>query len=79
MENLGNYAALTTSVDRENVSLRDEANNKINEAREKIRTLTDPLESAGMDHSIDLLKTGVKKLAEKTKLPVKKVLEVQDA
>jgi len=79
MENLSNYAALTTSVGRENISLKDEANNAINEAREKIRTLTDPLESAGMDHSIDLLKTGVKKLAEKTKLPVKKVLEVQDA
>ena len=79
MENLSNYAALTTSVGRENISLKDEANNLVSEAREKIRTLTDPLESAGMDHSIDLLKTGVKSLAEKTKLPVKKVLEVQDS
>lgn len=79
MENLSNYAALTTAVGRENVNLKEEANNLVDAAREKIRTLTDPLESAGMDHSIHLLKTGVNTLAKKTGLPVKKVLEVQDA
>lgn len=78
MNNLSNYATMTSNVGAENQDLKDRANEAKAQAQARIQAVVEPLQFAGEEHALDLLKSGVKNLSKKFGVPVDKVLDARD-
>jgi len=65
MDNLMNYQGILNNFSRDVAGAKSEAEAKVQEAREKMRDFTDPMESVGAENLGKFLKDGIKGLGKK--------------
>jgi hypothetical protein len=79
MDGLANYSDLINRVNQQKEELKEEATDRLDAAKEKLREFTNPFETGGQEALNRLIVGNVKKLGSKLNLPVDKALRIRNS